>query len=209
MRQKQPVPPPLPPPAPPWDDAGVVTALYVQGHGLPGFQGHGLLGQGNGRGRLHAQPEEQRHPVGNAAQYPSGVVGGRNHPAIRHGEGVVRPGTGHARQSEAVPEFQALHGGDGIKNRSQTTLHSAEHGGPQSGRQTGDGALNDPAHAVARTAGSQNMLLHRCPSSFGQYRESLWDHFRGNGVKGPVMDPGNGIDMRPDVHAFFCKPLFA
>ena len=96
------------------------------------------------------------------------MVGGGDHLAGLHAEGVVGLAALHGGQAEAAAEFQPLYPGDGKQQGRQLAFHAGEEGFPQAGGQAGDGGLQDAPHAVPRLAGPEDLPLHGFPRLGGQ-----------------------------------------
>ena len=155
----------------PGRDAGIVPSRDPQ-LGLPaGGEVQGALGGGDGGGGLDGCAEDQGHAVGQAAVDPAVVVRFRHDPSFIHPEGVVGLGAPQLRQGETVSELHALDGGNGEEGVGQQSFHGVEPGSAESGGQTEDGGLQDPADAVALPGGGQDRSLHLLAPGLVQHGE--------------------------------------
>ena len=97
------------------------VAAYKNEHHLPILnkqrERDRFLRSADGRRRLDADAQRERHTGGDAAEDAAGTVRLRDDAAVLHAEGVVVFASAQARSAEACAELHALDGGDAEQRR--------------------------------------------------------------------------------------------
>ena len=112
------------------------------------------------RRRLERHPEGERHAVGNAAQYPAGVVGLGDYAPVLRAESVVVLAAFELCGAKPSAEFDPFDRGNAEYCGGDPVFHSSEHRIAQSGRKPVHDTLHDAAHRVSRCFSRGNNFVH-------------------------------------------------
>ena len=189
-----------------------MTAFYHQLLHRSLAQADALLGPGDGRRGLDGGPENHGHSIGNAAKNTARVVGHRADLPIVNGKGIVALAAAQIGGFTANAKFHGFHGRHAVNDLGNPAFHTAEHRLPQSGRHSGDVALDDAADTVTIRPCLGNFLPHPRPGIRGENGKIVSDQIQ-LGVQGIhlkiIFYSGNGCNPRGNANAPFRQPLFA
>ena len=127
---------------------------------LAGADVERVLRHADGRGRLDARADDERHAARDAAENAAGVVGGGADLTIRNNVIVVILAPPQTCGGKARAEFHALAGGNGKHQMGKLTLDTVKPRFAHTGGQTRYNGFQNTAHAVALRTGLTDRPLH-------------------------------------------------